>query len=116
MILLNRIEKYAAFFSEMQFGFQEGVGCNEASFTVLEKINHMLERGSKFVSCFRNVRKAFDIVWIDGLLYELFSEFGIILYRSNRALDGSQISESHNKSLSGKNTDLTYVHFSSCEN
>ena len=33
MILLNRLEKYAAqigFFSEMQFGFQEGVGCNEA--------------------------------------------------------------------------------------
>ena len=39
MILLNRLEKYAAqigFFSEMQFGFQEGVGCNEGSFTILD--------------------------------------------------------------------------------
>ena len=80
MILLNRLEKYAAqmgFFSEMQFGFQEGVGCNEASFTILETINHMLERGSKIFSCFLDVRKAFDTVWIDGLLYKLFSELGI---------------------------------------
>ena len=46
MILLNRLEKYAAqmgFFSEMQFGFQEGVGCIEAFFTITETINHTLE-------------------------------------------------------------------------
>ena len=80
MILLNRLEKYAAeigFFSEMQFGFQEGVGCNEAFFTIIETINHMLERGSKIFSCFLDVRKAFDTVWIDGLLYKLFSDLGI---------------------------------------
>ena len=65
------------FFSEMQFGFQETVGCNEASFTILETINHMLERVSKVFSCFLDVRKAFDTVWIDGLLYKLFSELGI---------------------------------------
>ena len=51
--------------------------CTEASFTILETINHMLERGSKVFSCFLDVRKAFDTVWIDGLLYKLFSEFGI---------------------------------------
>ena len=56
----------------MQFGFQEGVGCTEASFTIIETINHMLERGSKVFSCFLDVRKAFDTVWIDGLLYKLF--------------------------------------------
>ena len=61
----------------MQFGFKEGVGCTEASFTILETINHMLERGSKVFSCFLDVRKAFDTVWIEGLLYKLFSEFGI---------------------------------------
>ena len=80
MILLNRLEKYAAkigFFSEMQFGFQEGVGCNEASFTILETINHMFERGSKIFSCFLDVPEAFDTVWIDGLLYKLFSDLGI---------------------------------------
>ena len=80
MILLNRLEKYAArigFFSELQFGFQEGVGCNEASFTILETITHMLERGSIILSCFLDVRKAFDTVWIDGLPYKLFSDLGI---------------------------------------
>ena len=80
MILLNRLEKYAAqmgFFSEMQFGFQEGVGCTEASFTIIETMKHMLERGSKVFSCFLDVRKAFDTVWIDGLLYKLCLELGI---------------------------------------
>ena len=37
----------------------------------------MLDRGSKIFSCFLDVRKAFDTVWIDGLLYKLFSELGI---------------------------------------
>ena len=61
----------------MQFGFKEGVGCTEASFTILETINHMLERSSKVFGCFLDVRKAFDTVWVDSLLYKLFSEFGI---------------------------------------
>ena len=80
IILLNRLDNFAVhkgFFSEMQFGFQEGVGCTEASFTILETINHLLECGSKVFSCFLDVRKAFDTVWIDGILYKLFSELCI---------------------------------------
>ena len=80
MILLNRLETHATekgYFSELQFGFREGVGCIEASFIILETINHMLERGSKVFSCFLDVRKAFDTVWIDGLLYKLFNDLGI---------------------------------------
>ena len=55
MIILNRLEMFvsqARYFSEMQFGFQEGSGCIEAcaSFTTLDTINHMLERGSKMFS------------------------------------------------------------------
>ena len=61
----------------MQFGFEEGVGCIEASFTMLETINHMLERGSKDFGCFLDVRKAFDTVWVDRLSYKLFKELGI---------------------------------------
>ena len=37
-IMLKRIEKFASernFFSDLQFGFKEGVGCIEASFTIL---------------------------------------------------------------------------------
>ena len=78
MVLLNRLENYAeqnGLFSFMQFGFKEGVSCTEASFTILETINHMLERGSKVFGCFVDVRKAFKTIWIDDLLYKLFSEF-----------------------------------------
>ena len=80
MVLLNRLENYAKqnrLFSNPYFGFQEGVGCTEASFTILESINHMLERESKVFGCFLDVCKAFDTVWIDGLLYKLFTEFDI---------------------------------------
>ena len=41
MIILNRLEKFASqagYFSEMQFGFQEGSGCIQASFTILEPL------------------------------------------------------------------------------
>ena len=79
MVLLNRLENYVSqkgLFSDMQFGFKEGLGCTEASFINLETINHMLERGNKVFSCFLDVRKAFDMLWIEGLLYTLFSEFG----------------------------------------
>ena len=78
MVHLNRLEKFAeqqGLYSNMQFGFKEGDGCTEASFTILESINHM--RGSKAFGCFLDVRKAFDTVWIDGLLFKLFSEVGI---------------------------------------
>ena len=67
MILLNRLEKFAIdneYFSELQFSFREGVGCIEAPFTILQTINHMLERDSKVLSCFLDVRKAFGTVWI----------------------------------------------------
>ena len=80
MVLLNRLESFAkdkGLFSDMQFGFREGVGSTKASFTILEAINHMIERGSNVFTCFLEVRKAFDTVWIDGLLLKLFFEFGI---------------------------------------
>ena len=65
----------------------------------------MLERGSKISSCFLDVHKAFDTVWIDGLFYKLFSDLGIIgrmwlalrdLYRNVKAQDF------YEGSLSGK--------------
>ena len=64
-------------FSELQFAFQEGSGCIEASFTTLETINYALKRSSKMFSCFLDVRKAFDTFWIDALMYKLFSDLGV---------------------------------------
>ena len=55
MVLLNRLESFAkdkGLFSDMQFGFREGVGCTEASFTILEAINHMIDCGSNAFTCF----------------------------------------------------------------
>ena len=37
----------------------------------------MLEQGSKVFSCFLDVRKAFDTIWVDALLYKLFIELGV---------------------------------------
>ena len=65
MILLNRLEKFAIdneYFSELQFGFGEGVGCIESSFTTLETINHMLEWGSKVLGCLHQL--ATDVPFI----------------------------------------------------
>ena len=80
MIILNKSEKLViqvGYFLQMQFGFQEGSGCIEAYFMILKTINHMLERGSKMLICFLDVQKAFDTVWIDGLMHKLFSDLGV---------------------------------------
>ena len=79
MILLNRLDNFAVHkgvSSEMQFGFREDVGCVKPSFTILDTMDNMLERGSKVFSCFLDVHKAFDKVRMDGILYKLFSELG----------------------------------------
>ena len=54
----------------MQFGFQEGVGCVEALFTILETINHMLDRGNKKLGVFLTFVKPLTL-------------FGLIVYYSN---------------------------------
>ena len=80
MILLRRLEQIAeekGYISHMQFGFNEGVGCLEASYVISESINRLLEKGGKVFACCLDVRKAFDTVWIPGLLYKLKHELGI---------------------------------------
>ena len=80
LLVLRRLEAIAqekGYFSHLQFGFQKGVSCLEAFFVISESISHMIEQGSKVFSCFLDVQKAFDTIWIDGLLYKLYHELGI---------------------------------------
>ena len=75
MVLLNRLEKFAeqqGLFSNMQFGFKEGVGCTEASFTIWESINHMLEQGSKVFGCFLDVRKLLILYGLTAYVLNCF--------------------------------------------
>ena len=54
MVLLNGLESFAkdkGVFSDMQFGFR-GAGYTEASFIILEAINHMIKRLSNVFTCF----------------------------------------------------------------
>ena len=80
VIPFRRLENFAkekGYFSHLQFGFSAGSACSEASFLIMKAINHIKEKEVKVFACFLDVRKAFDIVWIDGLLYKLFSELGV---------------------------------------
>ena len=74
MVLLDRLEKFAgenAYFSNLQFGFQEGVGCLEASFTILESIN--LKGVTKFLHAFLMFAKPLILFGLTGC-YTRFSQ------------------------------------------
>ena len=80
VILLRRLENFAkdkAYFSHLQLGFSAGSVRSEASFVIMEAINHIKEREGKVFACFLDVRKTFDTVWIDGLFRKLFLELGV---------------------------------------
>ena len=69
MVHLDRLEKFSgenAYFLNLQFVFHEGVGCLEASFTILESINHMLEKGNKFLRAFLMFAKPLILFGLTG--------------------------------------------------
>jgi hypothetical protein len=40
-------------------------------------INHCLEDGDKVYACYVDIAKAFDRMWINGMLYKLYFNIGI---------------------------------------
>ena len=54
-----------------QQGFQKKISCNAAAFNLQETILYNLELHSNVYVAFLDIRKAFDTVWHDALLYKL---------------------------------------------
>lgn len=55
----------------LQHGFQKGKSSKHVSFILQESVNYCQERNSPLYACFLDAAKAFDKVWISGLLYKL---------------------------------------------
>ena len=72
-ILLNRLENsiIAKSIHPLQHGFQKGKSCKMVTFILQECVEYCREKGSSLYSCFMDAEKAFDRVWINGLLYKL---------------------------------------------
>ena len=77
LLSLDHIECIAqeqSYFSDLQFGFSKGVGCIEGSYVINETVNEAVEQEDKVFAWFLSVRKAFDIVWHNGLLFKRYKE------------------------------------------
>ena len=58
----------------MQGAGQEKCSCLHTSFIVQEAVAHNVNKGGTVYVAFLDTRKAFDTVWIDGMLYRLYQE------------------------------------------
>ncbi len=63
---------------ELQGCSHQGCSSLHTSWFVRERVSYNLERGSDVYVVLLDIKKAFDSVWIDGLMYRLF-EIGIDL-------------------------------------
>ncbi|XP_033756185.1 uncharacterized protein LOC117338930 [Pecten maximus] len=74
-IMYQRISKYClkvGFPHKLQQGFRPQCGSITAAFTAKESICHFLERNSKVFAAFLDNAKAFNSVWINGLLVKVY--------------------------------------------
>ena len=58
LLLQDHLESIAQeqnYFSDLQFGFSNGVGCIEASYVISESVNQAVEQGDKVFACFLDV-------------------------------------------------------------
>jgi hypothetical protein len=73
---LNRrlMSHYENLFSSQQFGFRLHHRTTDSLFILKTLISkYVLEKKTKICSCFVDLRKAFDTVWHNGLLYKLMT-------------------------------------------
>ena len=71
--LLNRINKsnIASKVNDLQHVFQKNMNCKKVSLILQEAGDCCCERGSALNVCYMDAKSAFDMLWIDGLLYKL---------------------------------------------
>ena len=55
---LENFAKEKGYFSHLQYRFSADSGCSDASFVIMEAINHIKEREGKVFACFLDVRKS----------------------------------------------------------
>ncbi len=76
-VLHNRLEDWCesgAKLSQNQFGFRRGLSTAEPLFILSEALDHyVVERKLPLYVCFIDVRKAYDLLWRDGLIARLHS-------------------------------------------
>ena len=72
LIMLQReSEWFETSLSELQGAAQNACSCQHTSMLVQEAVAYNLNRGETVYGGFGDIKKAFDTVWIDGLLYKL---------------------------------------------
>ena len=73
LIMLERENSwFKSTLSKLQGAAQDSCSCQHTSMLVQESIAYNLEKGESVYGGFGDIKKAFDTVWIDGLLYKLY--------------------------------------------
>ncbi|GFY31994.1 probable RNA-directed DNA polymerase from transposon BS [Trichonephila clavipes] len=75
-IILNRIKNHiysTNFLNPNQFGFTQQLSTYHPLLRLTEKISSGFQRGRTTGAVFLDIQKAFDRVWIDGLIYKLIT-------------------------------------------
>ena len=78
-IVLKRLDKWLKkhnVISNLQGAFQDSCSSKEVVLLLQETISHYTERGNTVYIILLDVAKAFDSVWIEGLMFKLYN-FGI---------------------------------------